>query len=321
MKLRIPELKFPNTWLSVWWAVAMIASLFIFFLLPEENARQCSCHIRHLPEFYLICAIVASYFIAVQIYIIRLAVFERLTSIPLIEKWRTVMAESQFLHLSLVPFLLLLPMIYYDSTFEGLNNNLIEMLIAPGTYSFPVPHIYTPVAKIGYFAFGTAIAYLHVRLLAAWLSLFGLIFRLIDTAKILVIILAIIVLIEYTNNAFIEPLIREGWGSCGYLEQLSSDSSEECRVYLNYRNINRLAESFEYSVYGTLTGGIQFINIFKAPLMRDWYDGLSPIDLVRFIINWELVRNLVAGILSPCLQLFFIMRYLKKRSFEKAKRG
>jgi hypothetical protein len=82
----------------------------------------------------------------------------------------------------------------------------------------------------------------------------------------------------------------------------------DCPLYLSYRNLNRVLETMEYSLYGSLTGGIQFTNLLKAPFN---YSGE---------IRGEFIRNLVAGILSPSLQLFFIMRYLKKRSFEKAKR-
>jgi hypothetical protein len=249
MKLRITELKFPNTLLAIWWGIAMIAAGAIFWIRPEISPRLCLCSMSQLTERYLIFAIIASYFIAIQIYIIRLAIFKRATSSPIIEKWHNIMAKAQLLYLSLVPLLLLVPTIYEQSSVYGLNNNLIDMIVAPGTYSVYFFRPHTLVAYIGYFAFGTVIAYLHVRVLAAWLSVAGLAFRLVNVIKILVIILTITVLIEHTTSTFIEPAIHEGWArSCEGRGEGSIHFTESCQLFWNYRNINRLVESIEYSL-------------------------------------------------------------------------
>jgi hypothetical protein len=311
--MKFPELKFPNTLLTIWWGAAMMAAGIGTIFLHNYDYKA--------SGRLLIFLCILSYFFAIQIFTFRHAIDERknLNSASLFGRWLKVMRHTHLLRLSALPPLLTLPMIY-GICGNGLyvenmiNHTFIETLIAPGSYTY-VCSRYEPHNLVIYTLCASIVSYLHLCVLAAWLGLAGLLLSKRQMVSVLLVIIILIVgLTPLTNNMIEVPMAEASNGDWGCLVAPNSNPSYrdwDCNTYWTYRNLNRVIESIEYSFYGTLSGGIQFTNELKE---FSTFHFLGSETWGRFL------RNLVVGLLSPSLQLFFITRYLKKRSFEKGKR-
>jgi hypothetical protein len=315
MKLRFPEFKFPNTLLAAWWGAAMLAAALAPLTIRDWNGYS----EQYILEKYLILLVGFGYFLAIELYTLFQAIQEnRNSNDSLLEKWLRVMGSNHSVHISAVIPLLALPTLYcVGSHIMPIDKNIFEILFATGSYG---GFGKTPSHPVLFAIYGSVIVYLHISVLAAWLSLLGLVLNPRRIMMIAVGVLVLVVSLNFLTNTLIEVPMRAAaygdWHCEPEQARHAEEYSDDCHTYWTYRSLNRFVETIEYGFYGTLSGGLQFLNSTKYPVWREYISGTEWYDTA----SGEFVRNLTAGIISPSLQLFFIMRYLKKRSFEKAKR-
>jgi hypothetical protein len=293
MNKQIFKHKYRILFLVIWWGIGLLLAHFSLTIFPVDRPFD-----EYGRLYALLIVLVGTYFIVTQIVVLRQALLEgdNTETHSLLEKWQKVMPSALSIQLSLVAPLLTLPI-------NRLFHPIVNAILAPNNQGW---FSASPPNPILYITLGSLIVYLHLYLLAGWLILLGLIQKIRFILVIGTMLIGSAIGMSYLTYIIIEkPMLEVSYND--YFCQaegieVAEEYSIDCNLYWMYRNINRVVQTIEYGLYGIFSGGLQYLGLITSR------------------INGEFLRNLIAGILSPLLQLFFIMRYLKRRSFEKAKR-